>query len=151
MKKQFKAVILALVFGTVSGNAQVSYANNISGDRLAVNSATEFSTFVKAKARKVSRKNDEDLKKYLEVVNLYHNSSVAFYNLSDAQKAEFMEASATLSDKLSGISRKEAKAWSQKVQLNKSVFEFIWSSKNTISTESEVSEVPAVVDAVTSL
>ncbi|MCP9764732.1 hypothetical protein [Lacihabitans soyangensis] len=151
MKKQFKAVILALVFGTVSGNAQVSYANNISGDRLAVNSATEFSTFVKAKARKVSRKNDEDLKKYLEVVNLYHNSSVAFYNLSDAQKAEFMEASATLSDKLSGMSRKEAKAWSQKVQLNKSVFEFIWSSKNTISTESEVSEVPAVVDAVTSL
>lgn len=151
MKKQFKAVILALVFGTVSGSAQVGYANNISGDRLAVNSSTEFSTFVKSKARKVSRKNDEDLKKYLEVVNLYHNSSVAFYNLNEAQKAEFMEASATLSDKLSGMSRKEAKAWSQKVQLNKSVFEFIWSSKNTISTESEVSEVPAVVDAVTSL
>ena len=47
MKKQFKAVILALVFGTVSGSAQVGYANNISGDKLAVNSAAEFSTFVK--------------------------------------------------------------------------------------------------------
>lgn len=151
MKKQFKAVILALVFGTVSGSAQVGYANNISGDRLAINSATEFSTFVKSKARKVSRKNDEDLKKYLEVVNLYHNSSVAFYNLSDAQKAEFMEASATLSQKLNGMSRKEAKAWSQKVQLNKSVFEFIWSSKNTTSTETEMTEVPAVADVVTSL
>lgn len=151
MKKHFKAIILAVVFGTVLGSAQAGYANEISGDRLAVNSTTEFSTFVKSKARKVSRKNDEDLKKYLEVVNLYHNSSVAFFNLSDAQKAEFMEASATLSDKLSGISRKEAKAWSQKVQLNKSVFEFIWSSKNTISTETEMTEVPAVVDAVTSL
>ncbi|HLO43135.1 MAG TPA: hypothetical protein VK175_02305 [Leadbetterella sp.] len=151
MKKQFKAVILALVFGTISGNAQVGYANNISGDKLAVNSATEFSTFVNAKARKVSRKNDEDLKKYLEVVNLYHNSSVAFYNLNEAQKAEFMEASATLSEKLNGMSRKEAKAWAQKVELNKSVFEFIWSSKKSISTDAEMVELPSPAVAITSL
>jgi hypothetical protein len=31
------------------------------------------------------------------------------------------------------------------------VFEFIWSSKNTISTETEMTEVPAILDAVTSL
>jgi len=116
-----------------------------------VNSATEFSTFVKSKARKVSRKNDEDLKKYLEVVNLYHNSSVAFYNLNEAQKAEFMEASATISQKLNGLSRKEAKAWAQKVQLNKSVFEFIWSSKKSITTDAEMVELPSSVVAITSL
>lgn len=151
MKKQFKAVILALVFGTVSGSAQVGYANIISGDKLAVNNATEFSTFVKSKARKVSRKNDEDLKKYLEVVNLYHTSSVAFYNLNEAQKAEFMEASATISQKLNGLSRKEAKAWAQKVELNKSVFEFIWSSKKSITTDAEMVELPSSVVAITSI
>lgn len=151
MKKHFKAIILALVFGTISSSAQVGHATKVSGDKLAVNSATEFSTFVNAKARKVSRKNDEDLKKYLDVVNLYHNSSVAFYNLNEAQKAEFMEASATLSQKLSGMSRKEAKAWAQKVELNKSVFEFIWSSKKSISTETEMVELPTSVVAITSL
>ena len=151
MKKQIKAIILAVVLGTISGNAQVAQAKSISGDKLAVNTATEFSTYVNSKARKVSRKNDQDLKKYLEVVNLYHNSSVAFYNLSDAQKAEFMEASATLSHKLSGMSKKEAKAWAKKVDLNKSVFEFIWSSKKTISTEMEIVELPSPIVAITSL
>lgn len=149
MKKQFKAIILALVFGTISANAQGSLS--LVGENYSVNSTNEFSNFVNTKARKVSRKNNEDLKTYVQVVNLYHNSSVSFYNLDEAKKAEFIEASAILSSKLGGMRKSEAKAWAKNIELNQSIFEFIWSSKKAISTDNEIMEVPAVVENVTSL
>lgn len=151
MKKHFKAIILVLVLGTFSAQAQASNNTKVSGDKLTATGANEFSTFVNTKARKVSRKNDVDLKKYLEVVNLYHNSPVAFFNLDEASKAEFNEASATLSEKLNGLRKKEAKNWAKSIQLNKSVFQFIWSNRNTISNEVEITPAQAIVDAVTSL
>ncbi|MCP9770799.1 hypothetical protein EGI22_23085 [Lacihabitans sp. LS3-19] len=151
MKKQFRAIILVLALGTFSANAQAGINTKVSGDKLTASSANEFSTFVNTKARKVSRKNDVDLKKYLEVVNLYHNSPVAFFNLDEANKAEFNNASALLSEKLNGMRKKEAKNWAKSIQLNKSVFQFIWSNRNTPTNVIEITPAQALVDAVTSL
>jgi hypothetical protein len=151
MKKQIRAIILVLVLGTFSANAQAGVNTKIAGDKLTASSANEFSTFVNTKARKLSRDNNVDLKKYLEVVSLYHNSPVTFFNLSEAAKAEFNEASTLLSEKLNGLRKKEAKNWAKSVQLNKSVFQFIWSNRNSLSNEAEITPAQAVADAVTSL
>lgn len=151
MKKQIKAVVLALIFGTFTVNAQNQNAILSVTDRIVSSSTGEFTSFVNSKAKKVSRRNSEDLKKYVDVVNLYHNSSVAFYNLNEAQKAEFMNASANLSEKLGSMRKSEARNWAQKIQLNKTVFEYIWSTKNTNQGDFELTEVPNEVEPVTSL
>ncbi|MBK6979203.1 MAG: hypothetical protein IPH28_20600 [Cytophagaceae bacterium] len=151
MKKQIKAVVLALIFGTFTVNAQNHNSILSVTDRIVTGNTGEFTSYVNSKAKKVSRRNSEDLKKYVEVVNLYHNSSVAFYNLNEAQKAEFMNASANLSEKLGSMRKSEARNWAQKIQLNKTVFDFIWSSKNAGNGDFELTEVPNEVEPVTSL
>jgi hypothetical protein len=151
MKKQIRAIILVLVSGTFSANAQAGVNTKISGDKLTASSANELSTFVNTKARKLSRNNNVDLKKYLEVVSLYHNSPVTFFNLNEATRGEFNEVSALLSEKLNGLRKKEAKKWAKSIQLNNSVFQFIWSNRNAISNEAEITPPQAVVDATTSL
>ena len=151
MKKQIKAVVLALIFGTFTVNAQNHNSILSVTDRIVTGNTGEFTSYVNSKAKKVSRRNSEDLKKYVEVVNLYHNSSVAFYNLNEAQKAEFMNASANLSEKLGSMRKSEARNWAQKIQLNKTVFDFIWSSKHAGNGDFELTEVPNEVEPVTSL
>ena len=151
MKQQIKAIILVLVLGTFSANAQAGVNTNITSDKLTASSAIDLSTFVNTKARKLSRNNSVDLNKYLEVVRLYHHSPVAFFNLNETAREEFNQASALLSEKLNGLRKKEAKKWAKSIQLNKSVFQFIWSNRNAISNEAEITPPQAVVDAITSL
>jgi Skp family chaperone for outer membrane proteins len=151
MKKQFKVAILALIFGTFTVHAQNQNSFISINDNMVLNSSSDLKGFVDKKARKISKRNAEELNKYIEVLNLYHNSSVSFYNLNETQKAEFLNASATLSDKLGSMRKAEAKKLAQQVKLNKMIFEFIWASKNNPVVDTEIVELPAVSVPETSL
>ncbi len=151
MKKQIKTIIIALVFGTITSNAQSVMANGLVTKNTVAKSTIELTSFVNKKAKQVSKKNNEDIKKYTEIVNLFNSSTVAFYNLKDSEKKEFLVAAKSLSASLDGMRKSEAKIWSKKINLNQSVFEFIWSSKNLVSKEIEFVEIPSVSQALTSL
>ena len=151
MKKQIKTIIIALVFGTITSNAQSVLANGLASKSTVAKSTIELTTFVNKKAKKVSKKNMEELKKYTEIVNLFNSSTVGFYNLKDSDKKEFLVAAKNLSASLGGMRKSEAKTWAKKINLNHSVFEFIWSSSNNISNEVEMVDIPSVNQALTSL
>lgn len=151
MKKQIRTIIIALVFGTITANAQSVMANELVTKNTVAKSTIELTAFVNKKAKKVSKKNNEDIIKYTKIVNLFNSSTVAFYNLEDSEKKEFLVAAKSLSASLGGMRKSEAKIWSKKINLNQSVFEFIWSSKGLVSNEVEFIEIPLANQALTSL
>ena len=151
MKKQIKTIIIALTLGTITSNAQSVMANGIAAVNTGSKSTTELTTFVNKKAKKVSKNNNDDIKKYTEIVNLFNSSTVAFYHLKDSDRKEFAVAAKSLSASLEGMRKSEAKIWAKKINLNQSVFEFIWSSKGLVSNEVEFVEIPSASPALTSL
>jgi hypothetical protein len=151
MKKQIRTIIIALVLGTITANAQGVMANGLTHKKASVNATSELTNFVNKKAKKISKRNIEELNKYTEIVNLYHTSNVDFYNLSEADRKEFLAASKILSEQLSGLRKSQAKVLASKINLNKSVFEFIWSSKNNHISVDESIEIPTMVSEVTAL
>lgn len=151
MKMQIKTIIIALLFGTISSNAQSVMANGLVTKNTAAKSTIELTEFVNKKAKKVSKKNNEEIKKYSKVVNLFNSSTVAFYNLKDSEKKEFLLAARKLSTSLDGMRKSEAKIWAKKINLNQSVFEFIWSSKSLVPEVVEFVEIPSVNQVLISL
>lgn len=151
MKMQIKTIIIALLFGTISSNAQSVMANGLVTKNTAAKSTIELTEFVNKKAKKVSKKNNEEIKKYSKVVNLFNSSTVAFYNLKDSEKKEFLLAARKLSTSLEGMRISEAKIWAKKINLNQSVFEFIWSSKSLVPEVVEFVEIPSVNQVLISL
>lgn len=151
MRKQLRTLVTFLVLGTLTANAQSAFANGESGVTVSNNNSTEFTNFVNTKTKKIARKNTKDIEVYNEVVKMYFNAPIAFYNLDENTKAVFTNASMNLTEKLSNSRKKEAQKWAKNVSLNNNIFEFIWSNKNAISSEVIPTSVPKLDLAVTNL
>jgi hypothetical protein len=152
MTNYLKTIFLGLVLGTMTVNAQGVMAHGLAPKTSSAEiTTTDFSKFVNKKAKKIARKNTAEIVQYNKVVDLFNTSTVAFFNLNESDKVEFINASNNLSNKLANMSKSEAKTWAKTIAINKAIFEFIWASKNIAANDNEIIEIPVTSESLTSL
>ncbi len=151
MKKQIKAIIIAVIFGTFSINAQASEGVKNASTFLSVNNTEVLAKFVNKKGKKIAKRYNINLVDYLKVVDLYYTSPSEFYNLSQDQKQKFTNSSVLLNKKFNTMRGDETKDWANKIDLYNSVFEIIWNAQSGIVIPEGVSDVPSTTNTVTTL
>ncbi len=136
MKKQFK-VLVAVVLTTMLSN--LTFANtDLSKNQV---DSKEFSTAVSKKAKKVAKKNAEDLAVFVSVNNLFETTPAAFYNLDEASQNRYFEACNNLNENFEGSKKKDLQKLSNQINYNKALSKFVWNSKKSLA----VVKVPVAV------
>jgi hypothetical protein len=149
MKKSFKTVIFALVFGSFMTTANIVKANDhdsANNEVILVKGAeVNFADFMSKNAKKLVKTQDWNI--FTEVVTLYNASPSKFLNVSADKKEAFSVAVKSIEAKLNKMHRKEAKLWKQKIAKTAAVINVLWKYQSNIeSIETEEVETPAVVE-----
>lgn len=127
MKKQLKTLVLFTTI--IAASFSTAIAND--GNKLQVKTTAEVVNTLNKKGKKIVKKNTEDLNIYLAVMELYGNDPANFYNLDEASKEKFFEATANLNQSLSASGKKELKNLANQIAFNQAVSNYIWSIKKS--------------------
>jgi cyclophilin family peptidyl-prolyl cis-trans isomerase len=137
MKKNiiFASMVAAIMFANVTAKAETvstikldsnkSKSTNDYNKLLVNGQENELKSFINENSPALATKNETILVN--KVLSLYNNNSSAFFNMTDAQKAEFNKAVIVFVKNLETIKTKEANNWLLKVKYTANTINFLWS------------------------
>jgi hypothetical protein len=141
------ATALAILVNGVNYTANATELQNDSSSKyLVAKSSSEFNSFMNKKAKRFVKINANDWNTFNKVVSMYEVSSGRFQNMTEAEKAEFLQAANSINTKLATMRGEAAAEWMKKLNLTTAIYEFVWNSK--VKGERMASEinVPTVIN-----
>ncbi|WP_304232330.1 hypothetical protein [Jiulongibacter sediminis] len=139
----FAIVLSTLISGVGSAKAEDSVRVN-NTIYLSAGPDFNFKVFMNKKAKRFIKKNDEAWATFNNVVRLYNDSTGQFLLMSEDEKADFYEAVATITSKLSNMRNEDAQIWLKKVDVTEKVFAFLWENKTENKPFEELYELPTI-------
>lgn len=139
----FAIVLSTLIPGVGSAKAEdsVRVNNNI---YLSGGSEFNFKVFMNKKAKRFVKKNDEAWTTFNNAVRLYNDATGQFLLMSEEEKANFYNATATITEKLGSMRNENAQLWLKKVDVTEKVFTFLWENKSSEKPVEQFYELPAI-------